>query len=96
MENSKSDYAISVLTNWNIFLENRPKVDMPKCVPGQKLLTSKGGIVKYIEHQPEYPYPHKIEYQNGSFGGRTDEGWMYRTAPLPTDHDIVYIFPVEN
>ena len=85
-----------VLVEWQKFVANRPKVDMNSCVHGQLLLTSKGKVVRYLENVGDRHFPHVISFGGQARGTRTNEGWTYVNNPLPTDEDIVYIFPPEK
>ena len=85
-----------VLESWADYLAKRPRVDLRKCKPGQRLLTKNGLVVKYVNCIKDFHFPHQIEYENGGVGSRTDEGWVLRNAPLPSDEDIIYIFPMKG
>lgn len=88
-------YNLHLLTeDWILYCANRPKVDLTKCKVGQKLLTNKGDIVKYMGKSNDETFPHEVKFKNGDRGTRTDEGWAYKNNPLPTDKDIIYIFPM--
>lgn len=68
-------------------------IDLSKCKKGQKLLSSHGEILTYIEPCPEQDYyDHLVRYANGSKGTRTNDGFVFRNKRDPkTDHDIVEI-----
>ena len=82
-----------LLESWNEFVANRPKVDMNSCVHGQRLLTSKGNVLRYYGKRDDNSFPHVVSYNSQSKGTRTNEGWTCVNNPFPTDEDIVYIFP---
>jgi hypothetical protein len=69
-------------------------VDLNKCKPGDKLKSIHGMILIYVEKLSEDNYyDHKIQYPNGSFGTRVNDGHTYRNPSkrLPEDQDIVEI-----
>ena len=80
-----------VLENWKTYLANRPKVDLTKCTPNQRLLTKNGKIVTYIGPSGIPSFPHNIQFDDYSRGTRTNEGWVFEKRPLPMDDDIIYI-----
>lgn len=71
--------------------EMRPSVDLCRCVAGDRLLSKHGAVLVYLERVRPTPLGHRVMYPDGSKGTRTDEGWVLRNKPLPTDHDIVAI-----
>lgn len=73
------------------------KIDLNTCVKGQKLKSKHGLILTYVgKLPPENYYQHKVKYPDGSFGTRTDDGMVFKNKPLPEDHDIVEILPLET
>jgi len=69
-------------------------VDLNTCKPGDKLLSSQGEILTYIQRLPEGNYyDHEVEYASGSRGTRINDGHVFRNESkrLPIDHDIVKI-----
>ena len=69
-------------------------VDLTRCKPGDKLRSKHGMILTYVKRLPEGSYyDHMIQYPDGSFGTRTNEGFTYRniSSRLETDHDVVEI-----
>jgi hypothetical protein len=71
-------------------------VDLSICKPGD-ILISKHGLkltyVKKLDPTWEY-YDHLVQYPNGSYGSRTNEGFVFRNKRLPEDHDIVEIVQI--
>lgn len=90
----------SVIKSWELYLQNRPKVDLTNIKPGQKVLTKHGKILFYKGKHADtnYPYPYEFHYhkQKQTVYTRTVEGWTYRHKPLPNDEDIIYIFPFKE
>jgi len=68
-------------------------IDLNQCKAGDKLLSSLGSVLVYIEKKSGPEYPHVIMYPNGSFGTRSDNGQVYKNHHLPSDHDIVEVLP---
>ena len=68
-------------------------VDLNKCKPGQKLLSKHGMILTYVCKLKDNYYDHQVQYPNGSYGTRTNDGFTYKSlsSRLPSDHDIVEI-----
>ena len=70
-------------------------VDLSTCVRGDKLLTSRGNVVEYVSKTPfEYHtyLDHVIRYSNGSYGARTNDGYVFLNNRKPeTDEDIIKI-----
>ena len=77
-------------------MDERPKVDMSQCKPGQKLRSKHGIILEFVEYDSKQKYPYFVKYPNGGHGSRTVEGWVFRNNPLPEDHDIVEILPLDH
>ena len=71
--------------------------DMNQCKPGDKLVSCHGSIFTYIKkNENGYPYPHIVEYSDGGYGSRTDDGFVYSTKRLPEDHNIVGFYKEED
>jgi hypothetical protein len=72
-------------------------VDLNKCKSGQRLKSRHGVILTYVERIKGGYYQHLVRYPNGSFGSRTDDGFVYKnpSSRLPDDHDIVEVLPVK-
>lgn len=69
-------------------------VDLNTCKPGDRLKTVRGTILLYVDKLPENNYyDHLIQFPNGSFGTRTNEGFVMRNpgSRLETDEDIIEI-----
>jgi len=69
-------------------------VDLNTCKPGDRLKTIHGNILLYVEKLPEDNYyNHLIQYPNGSFGIRTNEGFVMKNPGrrLDSDEDIIEI-----
>lgn len=69
-------------------------VDLNKCKPGDRLLTKHGTILLYVDKLPkENYYDHLIQYPNGSFGTRINDGHVFKNPSkrLDIDEDIVEI-----
>ena len=71
-------------------------VDLSKCKPGDKLVSSHGWTLTYVRPLPMGNfYDHEVRYPDGSGGTRTNDGFVFRNNRIPeTDHDIVEIIPV--
>jgi hypothetical protein len=82
------------LVSINKIMNERPKVDMSICKPGQKLRSKHGMILEFVEYDPTRPYPYIVKYPNKSIGTRTVEGWAFVKSWQLEDHDIVEILPV--
>lgn len=85
-----------LIEDWEYLLANRPKVDLTKCVPGQKLLSKFGEIYIYKRKTENAVYPHEVTPPDGGYGSRTNEGWMFNKSVRLLDHDIIYVFPMEE
>jgi hypothetical protein len=77
-------------------MNERPKVDMSQCKPGQKLRSKHGIILEFVGYYPADVFPYRVVYSDGGHGYRTVEGWVFRNNVLPEDHDIVEILPVDK
>lgn len=68
-------------------------IDLSACKENDLLITSRGGIVRYVKAiDPEvYYFDHEIIYSNGSRGTRTNDGYVFRKNRLDTDANIVKI-----
>ena len=67
-------------------------IDLNLCKEGDKLKTIHGTILTYIcKLPPGSYYEHKIQYPDGSFGTRTDEGFTYKKNRLLEDEDVCEI-----
>lgn len=71
-------------------------IDLRNCKKGDKLISSHGETLTYVEHRPEDYFPHRVKYANGSDGSRTDEGWVGKNKRYEADHDIVKVIHSEN
>lgn len=68
-------------------------VDLSTCNEDDLLITSRGGIVRYVKalnSEIDY-YDHEIMYSDGSRGTRTNDGHVMRNNRLETDANIVKI-----
>jgi hypothetical protein len=73
------------------------KINLNRCLPGQKLRTVHGTIVTYMGRSlPGRWYPHEVKFDNGSYGSRSDDGQVFLKAKLPTDEDIAEILPYQT
>jgi len=70
--------------------------NMKQCKPGDKLFTKHGLIVTYVVYNPLEHFPHQIEYPNGAYGSRTDEGYVYNNNRLEDDEDIIGFVEVKT
>lgn len=68
-------------------------VNLSICKEDDILVTSRGGIVRYVKPlNPDVDYyDHEIIYSNGSRGRRTNDGHVMRKNRLETDANIVKI-----
>lgn len=69
-------------------------VDLRTCKPGDKLRSKHGVILTYVDYWPDDHFPHEVAYPDGSWGSRTDDGFVFHKNRLPEDHDIVEIIKV--
>lgn len=93
------------LTEINLFSiiysnDNRPRVSMETCLPGQVLISKSGKKYVFIKKDNSFQdFPYRLasledftkngpDYYNCS---RTVEGWTFRNRPFDTDHDIITI-----
>ena len=68
------------------------KVDLRTCEPGDLLVSRHGEYLTYVGPLPSGNYmDHEVRYSNGSYGSRTDDGYVYRRKREESDHDIVAI-----
>ncbi len=69
------------------------KIDLRKCVGGDRLLSCHNEILIYrgLSGIPEHP--HRIEYADGGYGTRTNDGFVMWNPikRLDTDHNVVCI-----
>jgi hypothetical protein len=75
--------------------------DMNQCKPGDKLISTHGVILTYVEKKEEPDFPHIVRYPEGeefkgSLGSRTEEGYVFDKRRLPEDHDIIGFAPEES
>lgn len=81
-------------------------VDLSKCKPGDKLISSQGTILEYVSPTPwgSYTYLDHVvkyvqdkdgtEYSRENYGTRTNDGYVFAKHRIPaTDDDIVQIIP---
>jgi len=66
-------------------------INLNNAKSGQKLLSKHGMVLTYLGKNNDLIYPHLVEYPDGGTGSRTDDGFVYKNARLPGDHDIVEI-----
>lgn len=74
---------------------NTKTIDLRTCVPGQKLRARDGTISTYVKYYPDDYYPHTVQYPNGKYGIRNDDGSAYKHGELDSI-DIVEILPFEK
>ena len=77
-------------------------VNLNKCIVGDILISKHGIHLKYCglceyEWAGDW-YPHKVQYPDGSYGTRTDDGHVYKKPKnrMPEDHDIVNVISRNN
>lgn len=63
--------------------------NMNDCKVGDKLVSCHGMILTYVGLTSCDKFRHRVQYPNGSFGSRTDDGQVFTHSKLPEDHDIV-------
>ena len=68
-------------------------IDLRTCKAGDKLLSCHGVILTYVGYKQGAAYPHEVEYPDGGYGSRLDNGQVFGNNRLPTDEDIVEINP---
>ena len=80
------------------YFANTPKgiVDLNTAVKGQELISCHGEVLTYIGKECYEAFLHRVEYADGSLGSRTDDGFVADNFRLATDHDIVFIVPLET
>lgn len=69
-------------------------VDLNQCKPGDKLRSKHGMILTYVGRLlGDKYYDHRVQYPNGGWGSRTNDGYVFRNllARKEADHDIVEI-----
>ena len=66
-------------------------VNLNTCKPGDKLKSKHGKILTYIRKLPSFDFPHEVQFPDGGYGSRTDDGFVYRKNRLPEDDDIIEI-----
>jgi len=69
-------------------------VNLNTCKPGQRLVGKHGVILTYVRKLISgNTYPHEVKYPNGSYGTRTDDGFVFRNPSkrMEVDEDIVEI-----
>ena len=68
-------------------------IDLRTCTAGDKLLSRHGSILTYCGLSGNTKYPHEVEYPEGGYGSRTDDGFVMGNPDkrLGSDHDIVKI-----
>lgn len=64
-------------------------INLNLCEPGDRLLTDKDTILTYMGPSGVPDYPHAIQYANGGYGTRLDNGYVYRNRRLPTDENVI-------
>lgn len=97
LDSAKSLRDSELMAFWRDYIMNRPKVDLTKCKVGQKLLSNQGKVFTYMGKSNSIEFPHRVLLDGDNCTGtRTNEGWTYRSRPLPMDEDIIYIFPMEG
>lgn len=72
-------------------------IDLSKCKSGDKLISKHGLVLTYIEKLPDADYyDHLVMYPNGSYGSRTNDGYVFKNEErrLQEDNDIVEIIHV--
>lgn len=70
----------------------RASVDLSKCSEGDILISKHGLELTYLrpEQKGSY-YDHRVRYEDGSEGTRTNDGYVFKRNRLPGDHDIVEV-----
>lgn len=77
-------------------MKTNSQIDLTKCRRGDKLVTRLWNIVTYESANSGNPkWPHEIRYEDGSYGTRTDNGYVFSNPAkrLPSDDDIIAIVP---
>ncbi len=70
-------------------------INLNDCKPGDKLKSKHGLILTYVGRKGPHPFPHEVEYPDGGYGSRTNEGFVWSNPKCRNDydHDIVEILP---
>lgn len=81
------------------------KVDLRNCKKGDILISKHGAILEYLAPLPEeHYYDHSVKYlwldgvlNEGQLGNgtRNDDGSVFKSKRLDTDHDIVAVIPAK-
>lgn len=72
-------------------------VDLNKCKIGDTLISCHGEkLIYYKVEERGAPFRHRVLYSNGSGGSRSDDGRAFINRPLPSDHNIVEIRPLDR
>lgn len=77
-------------------METKNEIDLSKCVAGQRLISTHGEVMVFVGPCPITGYDYEIVYSNGSRGTRTNDGFVFRTKRLPTDHDVAEVLPMRT
>lgn len=92
LSKQEKEAVIKTLLDFD-FSATETTVDLSTCKKNDILITSRGGIVRYVKPlNPEVDYyDHEIIYSNGSRGARINDGHTFRNNRLETDANIVKI-----
>jgi hypothetical protein len=71
-------------------------VDLRTANAGDTLISYHGEKLTYIRNTGKPPFPHTVQYSDGSSGSRTDDGFVGVNFRLASDHDIVSIIHNES
>ncbi len=72
--------------------ENRKPIDLNICQQGDLLLTDQATFLTYCKKIPTtYECKHVIKYAKGSYGSRTDDGYVSSNKRIITDENIIEI-----
>jgi len=72
-------------------------VDLNKCKIGDTLVSCHG--LKLLYHKVDdnnAPFRHLVVYPDGAGGSRADDGRVFINRPLPEDHNIVKVIPMDR
>lgn len=72
-------------------------VDLNQCKIGDTLVSCHGlELLYYKVDERNTPFPHRVVYPDGAGGTCADDGRVFINTPMPQDHNIVKVIPMDH
>lgn len=72
-------------------------VNLNECKLGDTLVSCHGLELLYLKvDERNTPFRHRVVYPDGAGGSRADDGRVFINTPMPQDHNIVKVIPMDR